>query len=189
MKRSSIAVLVLFVLACVAQAAEPTKVVAYVHVTGQKSGVWKGEVIQKPVEGTIPAYAVNFEAVSPRDAATGLPTGRRQYRPLVIVTDMNRTSPLFFNALATNENLTQVKIDFYHPDTRVGTAGAMVLYQTITLTNANVSDVHWHTGTGEGGNTASSGRQYEDVSFTFQKITIQNYEGNTAATDDWSART
>ena len=184
MRRASGIALLVFVIGYAAQAAEPLKIVAYATVRGTKSGQWNGEVTMKPLEKTIALFGVGFEAISPRDAASGLPTGRRQYKPLTIVKEMDSTSPLFFNALATNENLTDVKIDFYRPDP--GRGGVNVLFQTVELNNASVSNIRWSTGYNDAQN--SGGHQFEEVSITFQKITITNAQFKTMGTDSWSAR-
>jgi hypothetical protein len=37
-----------------------------------------------------------LEIVSPRDSASGLPTGKRQHKPLTITKELDRSSPLLF---------------------------------------------------------------------------------------------
>ena len=44
--------------------------------------------------------------VSPRDPASGLPTGKRSHKPLTITKQIDAASPLLYNACVTNENLT-----------------------------------------------------------------------------------
>jgi hypothetical protein len=34
--------------------------------------------------------------VSPRDSASGLPTGKRQHKPIVITKELDKSSPLLF---------------------------------------------------------------------------------------------
>jgi type VI secretion system secreted protein Hcp len=71
-----------------------------------------------------------------RDAASGLPTGKRQHKPVVITHELGGSSPQFLNALATNEVLDEVVINFF----RMERTGQEVNYYTVKLTDANVSD-------------------------------------------------
>src|SRR6476660_8769187 len=65
-----------------------------IAATGQKQGVFQGS--NGP---TIPINAIGHEIISPRDAASGLPTGKRQHKPFVITKQIDKSTPLFLNAL------------------------------------------------------------------------------------------
>jgi len=134
---------------------DPDSVAATVMVTGQKQGAFS----QSPIAVT----AVSHEIVSPGRAASGLPTGKRQHKPISITKPIDSTSPLFLTALVENENLSSVVITL----TISGNTT-----ETITLTNANVAQYDQH-----GGN--------ETWQFTYQKIEWQ--VGNAIAEDDWEA--
>jgi len=136
--------------------ADPDAVAATVTVTGQKQGAFS----QTPIAVT----AVSHEIVSPRDPASGLPTGKRQHKPITITKEVDASSPLFLNALVENENLPTVVITL--------TSGGST--ETITLTNASISQYDLH-----GSN--------ETWQFTYQKI--EWTVGNTVAQDDWEAPT
>src|SRR5690242_9310885 len=105
-------------------------------VTGQKTGVFKGDSIQKGHTDQIVLSSYSFHVVSPRDPATGQVTGRRTYDPIRVTKQLNQSSPQILNALATNENLTSVVINFYQT-TRTGT---LVNFYRVTLTNATISE-------------------------------------------------
>jgi len=126
-------------------------------VTGQKQGMFS----QSPIEVT----GFSHEVVSPRDPATGLPTGKRQHEPVVITKQLDATTPLFLNALVENENLTNVTIG-------LSEGGQEVV--TVVLTNASISDYTAHGTT-------------EKWSFTYQKITWTWLNGGISAQDDWEA--
>lgn len=53
---------------------------AYLKLKGQQQGDIKGLVTRKGREGTIEVIEANHEIVSPRDAASGLPTGKLLWR-------------------------------------------------------------------------------------------------------------
>jgi type VI secretion system secreted protein Hcp len=134
---------------------DPDSVAATVSVTGQKQGAFS----QTPID----VSAVSHEIVSPRDPASGLPTGQRQHKPITITMEMGPSTPLFLNALVDNENLTSVLIGLLRNGSQV---------ETIKLTNASVSDY-----VEQGGNTL--------ISFTYQKVEWTWNDGGITASDDW----
>src|SRR4051794_18356464 len=69
-----------------------------VMVSGQKQGPFS--------QSKVAVIAVSHEIVSPRDQASGLPTGKRQHKPLTIRKEWDATTPKFYNALTNNENLS-----------------------------------------------------------------------------------
>src|SRR5690349_4686649 len=144
-------------------------------ITGQKTGVFKGDSTQKGHTDQIVLSSYLFQVSSPRDPATGQATGRHVYQPLSVTKQLNQSSPQILNALVTNENLKSVVINFYQ-STRTGTE---VNYYRVTLTNANISQDKQFTN----GSTVS-----EEVSFVFQKIEQQSLTGGTTFQDDVSGR-
>jgi len=70
--------------------ADPDATTATVMITGQKQGAFS----QTPIDVT----AVSHEIVSPRDPASGLPTGKRQHKPISITMEWGATTPLLLNA-------------------------------------------------------------------------------------------
>ena len=158
-------------------------VIAYVTVQGSKQGNFKGSSNQKGRDGIIECVGFSYGIQSPRDPSSGLPTGKRMHSPVVIVKHLDAASPQLLDAAFTNENLKTVTIEFYHMDNK----GRSSVFQTIRLMNASVSKVSQYGGTSSPEKLAPNTNPYEEVSFTFQKITIENSEGKTTAADDWSA--
>jgi len=153
-----------------AQAA--TGVTIYMTVTGQQQGAFKGDdVTGSKLTGLLAVSGYQFELVSPRDPATGQSTGRRTYKPIVVTHLLGGSSPQFLRAAATNETLKSVVINFY----RVDRTGRNFNYYRITLTNANVSDVHQYLG---------ASTVLEDDSFVFQKIEQQDFSAHTDFVDN-----
>jgi len=144
-------------------------------ITGQKTGVFKGDSTQKGHADQIVLSSYLFQVSSPRDESSGLPTGRRVYQPLSVTKLLNQSSPQVLNALVTNENLKSVVINFWET-TRMGTE---VNFYRVTLTNANISADRQFTD----GSTVS-----EEISFVFQKIEQQSLTGGTSFQDDVSGR-
>jgi type VI secretion system secreted protein Hcp len=129
--------------------------------TGQRQGVFTGD----GPNGSIVLLAVSHEIISPRDPASGLPTGKRQHKPFTITKALDKSTPLFLNALVNNENLTAVTFTY----TRGGTP-----FMTVKLTNASVA-------------SNSQFGEVETIEFTYQKIEWTWIDGGITASDDWEA--
>ena len=152
-----------------------------VKITGSKQGAFKSEVAGKGVDklGQIQGFGFQFELRSPRDAATGQASGKRQYSPITFTKEWGAASPQIFQALSTNEILPTVEFDFV----RSNALGEQTVYYTMKLTNATVSALKSYIG----GAGTTDQRALEDVSITFQKIEVEDKEGKTMAMDDWRA--
>lgn len=189
-------VLTILVLACtsnLARAASATPPRAYIQIVGAVQGTFKGEATRIAGSNYIAVLSFNYEVTSPTDPATGLPTGKVKHQALVITKTLDATSPQINSALVKNENLTKVTIDFMtSPDATTGAAGGKeIAYYTITLTNARISEVHQHmdqTNPGAAGSSIVPSEPMEDVSFTFEQMTVTSAVGQTTATDSWNVK-
>jgi type VI secretion system Hcp family effector len=112
---------------------------------------------------------LDWSVISPRDAATGQATGKRQHKPLVITIPADASSVLLLQAIVTNENLKTVTIGLIHQ-------GGTSPYMTIALTNGSVASFHRLTDGGE---------EYDEVSLTYQSIEV-SWVGGPSVTDDWA---
>ncbi len=156
----------------------------FLKAKGQKQGDIKGGVIQKGREGMIKVLDYSYSVISPRDPQSGLPTGKRMHKPFVVTAELDKSSPLLFNSIVTNENLPDVELHIWRPTT--GAAGGAAMekeYMTIKLTNANVASFVHKTMDKAGVPTV-----VQEISFTFQKIEITFVDGGVTASDDWEAR-
>lgn len=151
----------------------------YVTVKGKVQGQFKGDAspLQKGFEGKITCHRFRYELLSPRDPASGQATGRRQHNPVMLTKEWGPSSPQFFQALTTNEILSEVVIDFVGVDPR----GLPTLTHRITLANATLSGITHSTDTSDKGV-----RHLEDVSFTFQRIELEDVSGKTRSADTWN---
>lgn len=145
---------------------------AYLKLKGQKQGEIKGSVTQKGRESSIMVIAVSHEIVSPRDAASGLPTGKRQHKPFVITKELDRSSPILHQVLVNNENLSSFELTIFQPKAKDPA-------YTVRLTNANIASIKTLVG--------EDGKVLEEVAFTYQKIEWQWIDGGITAMDDWEA--
>jgi type VI secretion system secreted protein Hcp len=156
---------------------------AYLKLKGQKQGQIKGSVTQKGREGKIMVIAASHEVVSPRDLASGLPTGKRMHKPFIITKEVDKSSPLLYNALVNNENITEWELQFWIPNISFGTGiGTEKQYYTVRLTNANISDICFHMLNNKNPEL-SRYAEYEEISFTYQKISWTWVDGGIMAED------
>jgi type VI secretion system secreted protein Hcp len=165
---------------------------AYMYAVGQKSGQIKGSVHQKGREDSVQVIGYSHEIVSPRDPHSGLPTGQRMHKPLVITKQLDKSTPILYNVMCTNENLSSVTIKFWSAQVKSGTAvNTSVQHYTIKLTNASIAQIlaysadDSHTETTKAGE--KSGEDVEKISFSYQKIEWTWTDGGISAQDDWES--
>ena len=117
---------------------------AYLKLKGQKQGDIKGSVTQKGREGKIAVIAAEHEIVSLRDAASGLPTGKRQHRPYVLTKEVDAATPLLYALLANNEPITDWELQFWTPQIKAASgAGTEVQHYTVRLFDARLVGLHF----------------------------------------------
>lgn len=161
---------------------------SYLYLKGQKQGQIKGSVVQKGREGSIEVNAYTHEIVSPRDAASGLPTGKRMHKPFVLTKELDKSSPLLYNALVNNETLTQFELKCFAPSMagRVSATGVETNHFTIRLTNANIASIKSVMHNNNFAELATL-PVMEEISFSYQKIEWTWVDGGITAMDDWES--
>lgn len=134
---------------------------ASLRLKGTKSGD-----IPAAREAALTCVRISHSVVSPRDVASGLPTGQRQHKPLVCsIRNVSKGVLSLMQALYVNENMKTATFTFGGADT-----------STLTLTNANIASFDTRS---------DADGLYFDITFTYQKIEWTK-DGTTAA-DDWRA--
>ena len=155
---------------------------AYLRLTGETQGEIRGSVTQRGREDSIMVIGFSHEVISPRDAASGLPTGKRQHRPLVITKEVDKSSPLLMNALVNNETITEFRLDFWQPST----TGQEFQFYTIELINASIAGIQLEMLNNKYPENMQH-KEREHVSFCYQKIIWTFQDGGITAEDDWEA--
>ncbi len=154
---------------------------AFARITATKQGVIKGSVTQKGRENSIAVVAVEHSIVSPRDAASGLATGKRQHKPFVITKEVDQSSPLLHQALTSNEVLKDVTLDFWQPSAAGG--GAEKKYYTVKLENASIAGIR-HVMPNNKVPELARQAAYEEISLVYSSITWTFVDGGVTSTDD-----
>lgn len=155
---------------------------AYLRLKGTTQGDIKGSVTQRGREDTIMVIAYSHEVVSPRDSASGLPTGKRQHKPLVITKEIDKSTPLLFNALVTNEQITDWKLEFWQPSA----SGKEQQHYKIELVNASIAGIRSEMLNNKYPENMQH-KEREHVEFCYQKIIWTWVDGGITAEDDWEA--
>ena len=160
-----------------------------VSIKGKTQGAFKAETTQGQAKNKIAGLSFSYEVKSPRDAATGNASGKRQHSPVRIVKAVGAASPQIFQALVNNEVLTEVTFEF----TKTNSNGEEYVYYQIKLTNASVASVRLFTkedlssaGGSSSKQSSSLPMELEEVAFVFHKIEVENKDGKTMGMDDWS---
>jgi len=154
----------------------------FVSVEGEKQGKFKGEPgLSKLAAGKISVIKFSSAVVSPTDAASGLPTGKRQHKAIEFVKELNNAaSPQFFQALTQNETLKTVLFEFV----ATTPAGEEVVSYTIKLTNARVTSSEVLLDRTERGKPFDA-HELQRVTLTFEKIEHEDKQAKLVANDDW----
>ena len=158
----------------------------FVAAEGTRMGRFVGELPgQKGMENKFQAISFEHEVKSPRDIASGQPSGRRQHQPIKLTKRVGASSPQFFAAIATNEVLRAVTIDFLGTDAK----GQRFIAYQILLTTASVSNIrqYWRPLPIPTPALPTAGDHLEEISLTYQRITVKYPPLNGSAMDDWLA--
>ena len=155
---------------------------AYLTLAGETQGDIKGSVTQAGREESIMVIGTSHEVVSPRDAASGLPTGKRQHKPFTITKEIDLATPLLMNVLVNNENVKTWKLEYWQPSK----TGKEVQFYTVELVNASIAGIRQEMLNNKYPENMQH-KEREHISFCYQKITWTWMDGGVTSEDDWEA--
>lgn len=139
-----------------------------------------GEVYQEGHEDECLIQAVSHTLLIPRDPQSGQPTGQRVHQPLKITKTLDKSSPLFCNALCSGERLDKVELKWY----RVSSTGGSEHYYTTTLTDAIVINIETYMPNALDPANAPY-KHMEEISFSYNEINWEHTLASTAGNDSW----
>jgi type VI secretion system secreted protein Hcp len=113
----------------------------------------------------IECHGFNYEVISPRDAASGLPSGKRTHKPIVIVREVDEPSPLLWQALCTNEGFQSATLSFFRPSA----GGKETVYYTVTLTNGTISKIEYAP--------PFKGKKRQAITFQYEELAVNGAKG------------
>jgi type VI secretion system secreted protein Hcp len=153
---------------------------SFLKLKGKIQGDIQGSATQKGREGKIIVIAFNHEIQSPRDPATGQATGKRMHRPFTITKEIDKSSPLLYTALVSNEIISTWELQCF----AANRAGKEVNNYTVNLTNAIVTDIRSIMLNNKVTENVKMPLM-EEISFVYQKIQWTWVDGGITAMDDW----
>lgn len=136
------------------------------QVKGSGQGKWAGWI---PV--TNAAYS---DIASPRDAQSGMASGKRMHKPFSITKEQDMSSPLLMRAVASGEHFSRIEVAYVRGD---------VVTKRMILTDVTLTADH---NSGAGQKSMGSAHATEELEFVFQKIEMTAADGKTMAADDWA---
>ena len=133
-------------------------------ITGEVQGEIEGSCDLDNREGTILVQAFDHVVEIPTDDR-GIASGRRKHSPISITKEIDRSTPMLYQALCTGELLTSVILDWY----RIDGTGEDELYYTMELENAMITRIHpWVPNVLD--RSTENLRHMEDVSIAYESI-------------------
>jgi type VI secretion system secreted protein Hcp len=155
--------------------------------TTHSSGValeafWQASTLEnksdmKGMEKYTRILSFEYETISPRDAETGMASGKRLHKPIVIQKYTDLSTPLIMDALVTNKKLDKSEIILYGATSKDGKRTQQL---KVALTNVFIVRDHVLA-------SPEGSRAIEEVAMTFQKIEITDIPNSKTAADDWNA--
>jgi type VI secretion system secreted protein Hcp len=127
-----------------------------------------------PSIGVSPVPIVGFATgvISPRDASTGLATGKRQHKPVRVTRAADGYDPTVLQKVSSAAVLGTITIELQRPNA----SGVMETYATYTYTNT--------VGTSVEDSGAAGGVPTQELNFSYQQVDIK--VGTQTATDSLS---
>jgi type VI secretion system secreted protein Hcp len=137
----------------------------YLTIQGSKQGKIKGEAERISLTG------VTHDITMPTEHATGMASGKRQHGSITVTKTVDSASPKLFQAMKTNEVLSNVTIEF---EGAAG-AGAGKAARMIELKDAVISNIR------------VTGKS-EAITIDYETVQVTYMNGNKSATDAWDAK-
>jgi type VI secretion system secreted protein Hcp len=153
----------------------------YLSVRTKRAGDLKGESASPGHEKAIVAHGFQFGVSASSAIGSGQATARRQYKHLVVMKRLDSASTSLMSALATNDEIKELKLALRKP------GDGQEDFFTITLAGARVVGVDL--------DCDENGQTLERATFAFTKIDVE-YRVQTGAgglgasstfSDEWSA--
>jgi type VI secretion system secreted protein Hcp len=134
----------------------------FLSIKGAKSGPIKGESIDKTHANEIDVVSWSWGMQARQSLGGGVATGKAAMRELKVVKRVDSASTALMSALRTNELITKAVLTLRK-------AGKSPLeYLKITIEQGRVTALSI-----EAGDRSASAEMFEDVTFSFNKITVE----------------
>jgi type VI secretion system secreted protein Hcp len=126
-------------------------------------------------DGLIEVYGFSHEIDCPVDAASGLPTGKRQHRPFRLEKYIDAASPVLLETHLAKRQIPSVEIVLVRTDRN----GNPVPFYTTKLDGVTISGVSIK------GQASGAPPMAEEILFVYEKIIWTYLDGGRSITDTW----
>jgi len=133
-------------------------------------------------ENSIECLSFDQRCATGRDAASGMPTGRRQYEPVAFRKRIDKASPLIAKALVENQVIDAV-FKFFRPNPSGD--GTTQQFFTISIKQGRIASVRTYLPFTLDPGSANQPPQ-DEVTMVFQSISW-SYANGVTVEDKWSA--
>ena len=154
---------------------------AYLTVKGQKQGTLRGGSARETGATTVVSFA--HDVMSPRDAASGLPTGKRMHKPISVTLEVGPSASPEWKEVATKATvLPQLTIALL---TTPQPGKPATLYETVTLKNAIVTKLQ--EGMTDTPASSSERTNYLRLTIDYAELhTLVTHADGKTETDTWA---
>lgn len=136
----------------------------HLTIIAEEQGNIEGSCDWKEREGSIVILAFDHVVELPTDDR-GIASGRRVHRPMVITKEIDKSTPMLYQALCTGELLTEMTIDWY----RIDGTGDEEMYYSMKMFNGLITKIHpWVPNVLEANNAQM--KHMEDVHISYEKV-------------------
>lgn len=147
---------------------------AYLTLKGRQGPI-QGSVTQKGREGKIMVIAVDHELKTPVD-------GKKQHGVLTITKEIDKSSPLLYQAAVNREPFTDFELQFWTPQLSQAGIGSERQHYTIRLKNARIVDIKFKMLNNKNPELTRYA-EYEEVAFAYENIQWMWNDGGITASD------
>jgi type VI secretion system secreted protein Hcp len=162
----------------------------YLYVEGTKQGKIEGGVTQKGREKSSLVHSINYQVESSTDKGSGAAASKRVHGYLVVTTEVDSASPLFWAVATNNEILKTVTLDFF----KMGSVddklmeGKETLYYKIELKDARIAKYRLYTPEYHATETSAEHARWElnEMHFAFKSMTTTHVLKSKSHQDDWA---
>ncbi|NKB46663.1 MAG: type VI secretion system tube protein Hcp [Legionellales bacterium] len=154
----------------------------YLELTGNNGNI-AGDVSVEGRDGTIEIFSLSHPVTIPVNEQTGVNTGTRRHKPLILQKNVDRSSTYLFSAACTGEALPKGVLRFY----RINIKGEEEHYYTILMEQVKVVDYQLIVPETQEIKNDQLGHR-EQFALRYTKITHQYVDGNLEASDEWDKR-
>ncbi|MFX0085195.1 MAG: type VI secretion system tube protein TssD [Candidatus Hodarchaeota archaeon] len=152
-----------------------TGVYFYVRIEGASQGVILGNVQTSGFQGWIEGYQYSHSMYYPTDPHSGAVTGQRVHTPVIILKEVDKSTPKLSQAFVTGEKLNEVLIRFFNQSS--------YNYFTVKLEDATINSIREFMPNNL--NPSTYQPLMEEISLVYRRITWTWEEEGIEFTDDW----